>query len=168
MYSGYELYENEPASPTNEEYLHSEKYEVRHRDFDQPNTLAPLAASVNAIRRQHPALLQLRRTHFHLTDNPNILAYAKVSEDLSDTMLMVVNLDPYHVQAAVLTLDLDALGLPVDRPYLARDELSGEEYQWFGPHPWVLLEPWVRMAHIISLPDARPLEYPGQVREKTP
>jgi starch synthase (maltosyl-transferring) len=168
MYSGYELYENEPASPTNEEYLHSEKYEVRHRNFDQPNTLAPLAASVNAIRRQHPALLQLRRTHFHLTDNPNIVAYSKVSEDGSDTMLMVVNLDPYHVQAAVLTLDLDALGLPADRPYVARDELSGEEYQWFGPRPWVLLEPWVRMAHIISLPDARPPEYPGQVGEATP
>jgi len=156
MYSGYELYENEPASPSNEEYLHSEKYEIRHRDFDRPNTLAPLAASVNAIRRAHPALQQLRRTVFHDTDNPRLLAYSKVSDDGGDVMLMVVNLDPDHVQYGLITLDLDALGLPADRPYRVYDELSGEEYLWAGPRPWARLEPWVRTAHIFHLPEAAP------------
>jgi len=154
MYSGYELCENEGASPFNEEYLHSEKYEVRHRDFDQPGTLASLTASVNAIRRRHPALQRLRRTQFHHSDNPQILVYSKISDDGSDVMLMAVSLDPYHAQSSILTLDLDSLGLSSFRPFTAADELSGEVYTWRGPNPYVLLEPWARVAHIIHLPDA--------------
>ncbi|HEX3539709.1 MAG TPA: maltotransferase domain-containing protein [Acidimicrobiales bacterium] len=158
MYSGYELFENEPASPANEEYLHSEKFEIRHRDFDQPNTLVPLTTSINAIRRKHPALQRLRGTQFHQSDNPTIIVYSKISDDGRDVMLMVVNLDPYHLQSSVLTLDLAALGLPADQRYRATDELSGEEYLWFGSHPFVLLEPWVRVAHVLHLPDASPPE----------
>ena len=158
MYSGYELYENEPASPGNEEYLHSEKYEIRQRDFDQPNSLAPLTSAVNAIRRKHPALQRLRGIQFHLSDNPTIIAYSKTSGDGRDVMLVVVNLDPYHLQSSVLTLDLAALGLPADQRYRAIDELSGEEYLWLGSHPFVLLEPWVRVAHVLHLPDASPPE----------
>ncbi len=71
MYSGYELCENEPASDTNEEYLHSEKYEIKHRDFDRPGTLAPLVTRLNDIRRRHPALQRLRRIRFHHSDNPH-------------------------------------------------------------------------------------------------
>jgi starch synthase (maltosyl-transferring) len=154
MYSGYELFENEPASPFNEEYLHSEKFELRHRDFDQPNTLAPLTTAVNTIRRRHPALQQLRRTRFHTTDNPHIVAYSKISDDGLDVMLIVVNLDPYNVQSSVLGLDLDLLGLSSFRSFQAVDELSGETYQWTGSHPYVLLEPWNRVAHILHLPEA--------------
>ncbi|MGH9123349.1 MAG: alpha-1,4-glucan--maltose-1-phosphate maltosyltransferase [Acidimicrobiales bacterium] len=154
MYSGFELYENEPASPFNEEYRHSEKYEICQRDFDRPDTLAPLAASVNAIRRRHPALQQLRRTRFHGSDNQLIVAYSKISDDGRDVMLMVVSLDPYHAQSSVLTLDLDALGLSYVRPYTASDELSGEAYTWSGPNPYVLLEPWARVAHILHFPGA--------------
>jgi starch synthase (maltosyl-transferring) len=154
MYSGYELCENEGASPFNEEYLHSEKFEIRHRDFDQPGSLASLAASVNAIRRRHPALQRLRRTRFHHSDNPLIVAYSKISDDGGDVMLMVVSLDPHHAQSSILTLDLDSLGLSSFRPFTAADELSGETYSWRGPNPYVLLEPWARVAHIIHLPDA--------------
>lgn len=154
MYSGYELFENQPASPSNEEYLHSEKFELRPRNFDQPNTLAPLATAVNAIRRRHPALQQLRRTRFHSTDNPNIIAYSKSSDDGLDVVLVVVNLDPYYAQSSVLGLDLDLLGLSSFRAFHAVDELSGETYQWAGPNPYVLLEPWMRVAHILHLPEA--------------
>ncbi len=165
MYSGYELYENEAASPTNEEYLHSEKYEIRHRDFDQPGTLTPLVAAVNAVRRKHPALQRLRRTQFHGSDNPLVVAYSKISDDGGDVMLMVVSLDPYHSQSSILDLDLPALGLPATRPFAAVDELSGETFQWSGRHPWVRLEPWARVAHILHLPTARP---PDPAQPATP
>ncbi len=154
MYSGYELCENEPASALNEEYLNSEKYQIRDRDFDQPYSLVPLATAVNAIRRKHPALQRLRWARFHLSDNPQILAYSKVSDDRRDTMLMVVSLDPHHMQSSILTLELEALGLSSFRSYRVVDELSGEVYTWVGAHPYVRLEPWARVAHIFHLPDA--------------
>jgi starch synthase (maltosyl-transferring) len=156
MYSGYELFENEPASPANEEYLHSEKYEIRHRDFDRRPTLAPFIATVNAVRRRHPALQRLRRTTFHGGANPSILAYSKVSDDGLDVVLVVVNLDPHQRQSSVLDLDLAALGLAANEPFTVVDQLSGETWVWSGNHPYVMLEPWARVAHIFHLPDACP------------
>jgi starch synthase (maltosyl-transferring) len=156
MYSGYELYENEPASDSNEEYWHSEKYEIKHRDFDRPDTLVPLITAINDIRRRHPALQRLRGIRFHHSDNPWIIAYSKVNDEGDDVMLMVVSLDPHHMQETTLWLDLEALGLPWDRPYTAYDELSGETYRWHGPSPYIRLEPWVRVAHVLHLPAACP------------
>jgi starch synthase (maltosyl-transferring) len=156
MYSGYELYENEPASPANEEYLYSEKYEIKHRNFDQPGTLVPLITRVNEIRRRHPALQRLRSIQFHGSDNPQIIAYSKISDHGDDVILVVVSLDPYNMQAGTLGLDLGALGLPWDLPFTAYDELSGETYRWLGPNPYVKLEPWARVAHILHLPGAAP------------
>ncbi len=155
MYSGYEIYENEPASRESEEYLFSEKYEIKHRDFDQPGSLATLITSINAVRRRHPALQRLRSIRFHQSDNPQIIAYSKVSDDGEDVVLMVVNLDPYHMQETTLGLDLRALGLPVDRPFAVVDELSLERYDWFGPNPYVRLQPWTRVAHVLWFPEAR-------------
>ncbi len=156
MYSGYELYENEPASPDNEEYLHSEKYEIKQRDYGRADSLAPFITRLNQLRRRHPALQRLRTIRFHDSDNPQIIVYSKVSDDGDDVMLMVVSLDPYHAQEAILGLDLAALGLPSHRPFTAHDELSGERYEWSGPNPYVRLEPWWRVAHVIHLPEARP------------
>ncbi len=96
------------------------------------------------------------RTEFHHSDNPLIVAYSKISDNGDDVMLMVVSLDPYHVQSAILTLDLDVLGLSSFKAFAVVDELSGEVYQWVGAHPYVRLEPWARVAHIFHLPDARP------------
>ncbi|MDQ1367873.1 MAG: hypothetical protein QOF20_226, partial [Acidimicrobiaceae bacterium] len=76
--------------------------------------------------------------------------------DGRDVMLMVVNLDPYLPQWSILDLDLAVLGLPASEPYSAVDELSGETFTWVGNHPFVRLEPWVRVAHVLHLPDARP------------
>ncbi|HLY84078.1 MAG TPA: alpha-1,4-glucan--maltose-1-phosphate maltosyltransferase, partial [Acidimicrobiales bacterium] len=156
MFNGYELYENQPASPTSEEYLYSEKYEIKHRDWRGPDTLLPLIARVNGIRRGHPALQRLRSIRFHDTDNPQVIAYSKVSDDGDDIMLMVVCLDPYSSQEATLQLDLDLLGLPADRPFEVFDELGGEAFTWSGPNPYVKLEPPGRVAHILSLPGALP------------
>jgi starch synthase (maltosyl-transferring) len=151
VYSGYELYENEPASDTNEEYLHSEKYEIKHRDFDQPGTLIPLFTQVNRLRRYHPALQGFRSIQFHSTTNPNIVAYSKRTDDGTDRVLVVVNLDPYYPQEATIGLDVNALGLPTTGPYLVFDELSHETFTWIGANPYVRLDPSQRVAHIFSL-----------------
>jgi starch synthase (maltosyl-transferring) len=151
VYSGYELFENQPASETNEEYLNSEKYEIRHRDYDRPGTLAPLMGALNRIRRRHPAFARLRSVQFWSTSNPWVVAYTKTSDDGTDRVLTVVNLDPYWAQDAVINLDPAALGLPASSPYRVTDELSGEQYSWTGAQPYVRLDPVQRVAHIFSL-----------------
>jgi starch synthase (maltosyl-transferring) len=155
MYSGYELYENEPASPDNEEYLFSEKYEIKHRDFGRADSLEPMIRRLNELRREHAALQRLRTIRFHHSDNPQIIVYSKASDEGDDVMLMVVSLDPYHTQEATLGLDLGSIGLPWDRPFVADDRLWGERYDWVGPNPYVRLEPWARVAHVLHLPEAR-------------
>ena len=151
VYSGYELYENQPASETNEEYLHSEKYEIRRRDYDQPGSLVPLMSAVNRIRRYHPAFARLRSTTFLPTTNPRVVAYSKASDDGSDRVLVVVNLDPHDAQEAFIHLDLGQLRLPATSSYLVYDELSQETYTWAGADPFVRLDPANRVAHIFSL-----------------
>jgi starch synthase (maltosyl-transferring) len=166
VYSGYELGENEPASPDNEEYLNSEKYEIKNRDLSRPGSLAPLFAAVNGARRRHPAFARLRNVHFHDSDNPNVIAYSKSSDDGADVVLVVVSLDPYVGQESTLHLDLHALGLPWDGSFDVYDELSGEGYTW-GAHPYVKLGPNAdgqgpgRMSHIFEVrgPDLRSLAH---------
>lgn len=148
IYSGYELCENQPASPDNEEYLNSEKYEIKHRDFYRPGTLAPLITAVNAIRKAHPAFSRLRSVRFHGSDNPNVMAYSKSSDDGKDVVLVVVTLDPYSTQESTLHLDLSALGRSGEGSLTVTDELSGETYHW-GTNPYVRFDPWSRVAHIL-------------------
>ncbi len=151
IYSGYELCENQPASEDNEEYLYSEKYEVKHRQWDAPGSLAPWITKVNAWRRAHPALHRLRNITFHDSPNPWIMTWSKHTEDRSDVVLVVVNLDPWSVQESILGLDLATLGLPWDEPFDAVDELSGQSFTWVGPHPYVRLDPAVEVAHLLHL-----------------
>jgi starch synthase (maltosyl-transferring) len=152
VYSGYELYENEPASDLNEEYLHSEKYEIRRRDWARDDSLAPFIATINDIRRRHPALHWLRNIRFHGTSNDRFLVWSKGHLDEGDVVLVVVNLDPHNAQETVLELDLGAIGLPWQGPYTATDELTGEAYTWDGPRPYVRLDPpQGQVAHILSL-----------------
>jgi starch synthase (maltosyl-transferring) len=151
VYSGYELFENLPASESNEEYLDSEKYEIKDRDYSRPDSLAPLMTTLNDIRRRHPALQRLRTVRLHPSSNPQVIAYSKLSDDGSDAVLTVVNLDPYWPQDAVLSIDLGVLGLAFDRPYRVVDELSGESFEWYGANPYVRLYPPGRVAHIFDL-----------------
>lgn len=150
VYSGYELCENIPASPDNEEYLGSEKFEIKERDFSRPGSLVPLFGTVNAIRRKHPAFASLRNIHFHGSDNPNVMAYSKASGDGTDVVLVVVTLDPHATQEATLDLDLVALGLSPDELFEVYDELSAESYTW-GPRPYVKFDPWRRVAHVLDV-----------------
>ncbi len=151
IYSGYELGENEPASEDNEEYAHSEKYEIKHRDWSAPGSLAPYITRINSIRRRHPALRILRNLTFAASNNPAIIAYSRHTDDRSDVVLVVVNLDPHTPQEATLSLGLGALGLPWALAYEAADELSGSVFSWIGPNPFVRLDPVVEPAHILHL-----------------
>jgi starch synthase (maltosyl-transferring) len=150
VYSGYELYENEPASETNEEYAHSEKYEIKHRDWERADSLAPLFAKVNEIRRRHPSFADLRDIRFHDVDNDQVMAYTRGHAD-RDLALVVVNLDPTSWQEATVHVDLAAVGLPFGR-ISALDELTGDSYAWEGPSNYVRLDPTTgQVAHIFSL-----------------
>ena len=155
IYSGYELYENEPMSEANEEYFRSEKYELKQRDFDDPRSLAPFIALVNGARRRHPALQRLRNIRFHRTTNDHVIAYSKHTDDRSDVVLVVVNLDPYDTQEALLGLDLGYLGLPWDQPFEAFDELTGQSFRWQGAEPYVRLDPH-QAAHVLHLRTGHP------------
>ncbi|HET7488007.1 MAG TPA: alpha-1,4-glucan--maltose-1-phosphate maltosyltransferase [Acidimicrobiales bacterium] len=150
IYSGYELCENRPASDTNEEYLNSEKYEIKHRDYGAPGSLAPLVTLLNNARRRHPALQRLRNIHFHGADNPDVIVYSKHTDDRSDVVLTVVSLDPHDPVETTLDLDLALLGLPWDRPFFAFDELSFQSFMWAGNHPYVRLTP-DQAAHVLHL-----------------
>jgi len=149
IYSGYELGENEPASDTNEEYLHSEKYEIKKRDWPHgggaPGVVVDLTGHItklNGARRLHPALRELRTLRFHgTTDDEHLLCYSKTAADGSDPVLVVVNLDPHAMHEGLLHLDLGALGLEGGSPYNVRDELTGLTYSWQGSDPYVRLDP---------------------------
>ncbi|MFE3250152.1 alpha-1,4-glucan--maltose-1-phosphate maltosyltransferase [Streptomyces sp. NPDC059209] len=160
VYAGYELMENAPAKPGSEEYLHSEKYELRPRNWEsaerEGHTIAPLITALNRIRRRHPALRQLRDIHFHHADNDSVIAYSKRSGQGSDVVVVVVNLDPHHTQEATVSLDMPRLGLDWHETVPVRDELTGEIYHW-GRANYVRLEPGVTPAHIVVLRPSPPI-----------
>jgi starch synthase (maltosyl-transferring) len=151
VYSGYELCENEPASPANEEYLNSEKYEIKVRDWNRPDSLAPFLTRLNEIRRAHPAFQRLRGLRFHHTNTDQLLAYSRTSADGSDVVLVVVNLDPDQPHEDTLWLDLGALGLSWSDPFEAHDELTGQTFTWQGAEPYVRLDPAETPAHVLHL-----------------
>ena len=155
LYSGYELFENIPQSEANEEYLNSEKYEVKSRDWERPDSLAPFITRVNQIRRAHPALQQLRGTRFHWSNKDSILVYSRATADLTDVILVVVNLDPGHWQEDTLYLDLDALGLDPAEPFEAADLLTGATYSWQGAAHYVRLDPPDQPGHVLHLRPVR-------------
>ncbi|HPT50702.1 MAG TPA: alpha-1,4-glucan--maltose-1-phosphate maltosyltransferase [Accumulibacter sp.] len=150
IYSGYELCEN-AAIPGKEEYLDSEKYEIKVRDWQAPGNIVDIITRINHIRRQSPALRTYNFVHFLSTDNPQIIAYAKVNDDRSDIVVCVVNLDPFHKQSATLQVPLDVFGIAANEQYQAHDLLSDERYRWQGPTSYVELSPSGKMAHIIKI-----------------
>jgi starch synthase (maltosyl-transferring) len=157
IYSGYELSENVPVKPGSEEYLDSEKYQVRIRDYRQPGNFAELIARVNAIRKAHPALQRDWGLRFHPTDNPALLCYSKRSEDGADLLLMVVNLDPFHMQHGFIDLPLPEWKLDSESQVQVQDLLSDERYSWRGSRNYVRLDPGSRVAHILLVQLVEPL-----------
>jgi starch synthase (maltosyl-transferring) len=160
VYSGYELCENEPAAPGSEEYLNSEKYQYRPRDWAGAQaahaTLAPFIARLNRIRRAHPALQELRNLRFHHVDRPELLCFSKVTNGADaggggrDIVLVVVNLDWREPREATVWLDMPALGLDHNAEFLVTDELSGESY-WWRQASYVRLDPAMVPAHIFTV-----------------
>jgi starch synthase (maltosyl-transferring) len=154
VYSGFELYEGEAAKPGSEEYLNSEKYELRPRDFPAEaaagNSLEPYITRLNEIRRVHPALQQLRNIAFHHCDNDQIIVYSKTDPATGDTVLVVINLDPWNAQSGNTALDLPALGFNWDDTFTVHDEITGGTWQW-GQFNYVALQPWDHVAHIFAV-----------------
>jgi starch synthase (maltosyl-transferring) len=151
IYSGFELGENTPVRPCSEEYLDSEKYQIKPRDFTRADSLAPLVAKINAIRRAHPSLQFDRGLEFHETDNEQLICYSKRTPDGGDPILVVVNLDPVHMQHGNIKLPLVEWKRPIDAVVAAHDLLADETYTWRGEWNYVRLDPQVRVAHLIAL-----------------
>lgn len=147
----YELGENEPLRPGSEEYLNSEKYEIRHWDLDAPHSIAGTIATINRARRENPALQASYDLFFHATDNPYLIAYSKSSVDGGNTVLTVVNLDSFHTQAGWVHLNLDRLKLRAEESFQVFDQLTGVRYLWQGSHNYVELSPQKIPAHIFRV-----------------
>jgi starch synthase (maltosyl-transferring) len=147
----FEVCENRALREGSEEYLDSEKYQIREWDLNSPYTIRHLIARVNHIRREHPALQSNNSIRFHQIDNEQIICYTKQTKDLSDLMLMVVNLDPHYTQSGWLYLPLESLGLKPDQPYQVHDLLNDAQYTWSGEFNYVELNPHVTPAHIFCI-----------------
>jgi len=154
VYSGYELFEHLPVREGSEEYLDSEKYQLRPRDYDRAiregRSLAPYLAHLNRLRNAHPALQQLRNLRFHHVDNENLLAFSKRDDETGDTVIVVVALNPYSVQQGITSLDMPALGLDWNDRMVVHDEMGGgtSDYEW-GQVNFVRLDPHVEPAHVL-------------------
>jgi starch synthase (maltosyl-transferring) len=170
VYSGFELCESAPLIPGSEEYLDSEKYQYRPRDWAHASEIpppqqdiSPFITRLNLLRKAHPCLHWLRNLRFHHCDNPEILCFSKSiaargGQDDStdrDTVLVVVNIDPHHPREATVWLDVPALGFNADTELLVTDELSGESYRW-GQANYVRLDPATAPAHIFTVTSAQP------------
>lgn len=147
----FELFENRAREPGSEEYLDSEKYQIRQWDRDRPDSLRDFVARMNRIRRDNPALQQDWNLTFHDVDNDEIICFSKAGDDMSNVVLVVVNLDAYHVQSGWVELPLEALGLDTRHPYQMHDLLSGARFLWHGPRNYVQLDPASVPAHIFRL-----------------
>ena len=145
VYAGYELFEHVAVRPGSEEYLDSEKYQLRPRDWTRTDTLAPYLSMLNRVRRDHRALHWLDNIVFHDVDSPDLLAFSKRTGD--DCVLVVVNLDPHGAREATVHVDLPALGRGWEDTVLMHDEVTGADYTW-GAHNYVRLDPFVEPAHI--------------------
>ncbi len=147
----FELCENRPKEFGSEEYLNSEKYEIRNWDIGSPDSLKGLIGRVNRIRRENPALQSDWSLRFHPVDNEQIICYSKNTEDFSNIVLVIVNLDPHHTHSGWLELPISDWGLEPLRPYQVHDLLSDARYLWHGSRNYVELNPQVVPAHIFRL-----------------
>jgi starch synthase (maltosyl-transferring) len=147
----YELCEGRPVREGSEEYLDSEKYQIRVWDIHNPNSLRDLITLVNRIRKNSPSLQQNLGLAFHPVDNPQLVVYSRVTEDKSDMILVVANMDPHNRQAGWVNVDVKALGLGSEESYQVHDLLTDARYVWHGSRNFVDLNPSVLPAHIFRV-----------------
>jgi len=147
----YELLEAAPREPGSEEYLHSEKYQLRHWDLERHDSLRAYIARVNRIRRDNPALHADWSLRFFPTDNEQLICYAKSTDDGANQIVCVVNLDPHNTHSGWVELDLATLGIEPAMPYQMHDLISGARFLWHGPRNFVQLDPQRSPAHIFRV-----------------
>ena len=147
----YELCENRALVPGKEEYLDAEKYEIKHWEIERPDSLNSLIARVNRARRENAALARDAGLRFHPLDNDQLIAYTKATNDLSNVILIIVNLDPRYTQSGWVTLPLEELGLDARQPYEVHDLLTDARYVWRGPRNYVELHPSTVPAHVFRV-----------------
>jgi starch synthase (maltosyl-transferring) len=147
----FELCENRPLREGSEEYLNSEKYEIRNWDLDREDSLKGLIARVNQIRHANPALESNERLRFHPIDNTQLIAYSKTTEDLANIILVVVNLDPHHTQSGWLDLPPDYFGLDPHQAFQVHDLITDSRYLWQGARNYLELDPHSMPVHILRI-----------------
>jgi starch synthase (maltosyl-transferring) len=157
MYAGYELFEHVAVKPGSEEYLDSEKYQIRIRDWEKAEaegrSLAPYVTRLNEIRRDHLALQRLRNITIHAADDENVLVFSKTAtlpDGTDDTVIVVVNLDPHGTRETTVHLDMPALGLDWQDTFTVHDEITGQDWTW-GEHDYVRLDPHHEPAHVLTI-----------------
>ena len=153
IYSGFELCENVPLRKGSEEYLDSEKYQIKPRDWNQADSLRELIARVNEIRHTHPALQQNRTLAFYNTDNPQFLWFSKSIPERSERVFVVVNTDPHWTQHGWVQMPIWEMGISPGARYSVEDLLDGARYSWRGEWNYVRLDPGERVAHIFVIHD---------------
>jgi starch synthase (maltosyl-transferring) len=180
IYSGFELCENVPAAPGSEEYLDSEKYQLRPRNYDATGNINADIQRINAVRREHPALQHYANLTFHTSENPNILFFRKSAHEpaiqwpdgaaqpvppafqgISDAsafsrgdVLIVVNTDPHHPQETMIHVPIHEMGLDDQQAYVVHDLLTGARYTWRGVRNYVRLDPTVEPGHVFLVEPA--------------
>ena len=157
VYAGYELYEHVAVRPGSEEYLDSEKYQIRVRDWAKAEasgrTLAPYLTRLNEARRAHPALQLLRNLTVHSSDDDSVIVFSKRAErenGSDDVVIVVVNLDPHGTRETTVHLDMPALGLDWQDSFVVHDEITGQSWTWHE-HSYVRLDPHVEPAHVLAV-----------------
>jgi starch synthase (maltosyl-transferring) len=146
----FEQFENVPR-PQSEEYIDSEKFQLRHWDWNRPNVFREFIALVNRIRRENPALHYNDRLQFYQCDNEEILFFGKTTPDYSNTIMVIVNLDPNYAQAGHVRVPLHQFGLTPDDSFQVQDLLTGAHFMWHGEANYVALDPKVTAAHVLRL-----------------
>jgi starch synthase (maltosyl-transferring) len=151
IYSGYELCENVPLAEDSEEYLNSEKYELKARDWDAPGNITDLVVKLNRFRREHRALQEYANLRFYPADDPHVLFYGKMTADRSDVVFVAVNLDPSTTHAAWVELPLWELGIADDQTYTLHERITDTWREVRGRRVRVTLDPRVEPAALFSL-----------------
>ena len=153
IYSGFELCENRAVAPGSEEYLNSEKYELRQRKWNQFGNIKQDIAKLNRIRKENPSFSQLGNLRFLTTDYEQILAYHKQSG--ANDLIIIVNLDPHRMHESLVHLPLQELGLREDQMFEVEDLLTGVRHTWRGSRSYVKLDPSERVGHVMRLVRSR-------------
>jgi starch synthase (maltosyl-transferring) len=157
VYAGFELFEHVAVRPGSEEYLDTEKFQIRIRDWDtaeaEGRTLSPYITRLNQIRRDHPALQQLRNLTVHSSEDDSILVFSKsdtAPDGTEDTVIAVVNVDPHGTRETTVHLNMPALGMDWFEQFSVHDEITGETWTW-GERNYVRLDPYYEPAHILTV-----------------